>query len=44
MRHITAVIGQTTAALTDGHFHEEQPGPLSLERDRADAAIEARPW
>jgi hypothetical protein len=39
LRHITAVIGQTTAALTDGHFHEEQGGPLSLERDRADAAI-----
>jgi hypothetical protein len=39
LRHIAAVLGRTAAALTDERFHEEAPGPLELERIRADTAI-----
>ena len=41
LRHMTHVIGGTTAALNDGRFDQEPPGPLGTERQRFENALQA---
>ena len=40
LRHMTEVIGRTAAALSDGRFHQEAPGPLRTEQSRFEHALE----
>ncbi len=41
LRHMTHVIGGTTAALKGGRFDQEPPGPLGTEGQRFEKALQA---